>query len=130
MDNTANAETPKFSEMISATLLLLDNASKDYKWNCEQVNIMDKLTQDYLHALELNSLNYKERAKVATKLSKCRMKRRNHKDTARALEPLIEYLNTDRGKNAINSIKEVLGKTRKVEQKMENRVYVPRVESM
>lgn len=43
------------------------------------------------------------------------------------LELLVQYLNTDKGRQLVNLIKEVLGKTRKAEEKMENRVYYPRV---
>lgn len=91
------------------------------------VNKMDNLTQDYLHSLELDGLKYEERAKIATKIAKCRQDRRNHKDTVRALEPLVEWLDTDKGKQLFNLLREVLGKTRKVEERMENRVYVRRI---
>jgi hypothetical protein len=106
---------------------MMDDAVKDYEWNRNEVNRMDKLTQDYLHMLELDNLDYGERAKVATQLQKCRQLRRWHKDTVEILEPLITYLEGDRGKNFLNLLKEVLGKTRRAEEKMANRVYYPRV---
>lgn len=118
---------PKFSESISDFCKFLESAQKDYTWNFDMVHKMDLLTNDYLHELELDDLDYKGRAKLATKLEKCRKDRRNHKDTVQALEPLIEYLNTEKGKQFLNLLKEVLGKTRKVEERMENRVYVRRV---
>lgn len=43
------------------------------------------------------------------------------------LEPLVQYLNTDKGRQLVNLLKEVLGKTRKAEEKIESRVYYPRV---
>jgi hypothetical protein len=88
---------------------------------------MDKLTQDYLHMLELNELDYKQRAKLMTQLRKCRRLRRQHKDTVEILEPLIQYLESDKGKNFLNLLKEVLGKTRKAEERMDNRTYYHRV---
>ena len=57
---------PKFSATISEFIEMMESASKDYAWNYNEVNRMDKLTQDYLHKLELGNLDYKERAKVAT----------------------------------------------------------------
>ena len=88
---------------------------------------MDRLTQDYLHKLELENLDYKERAKVATQLAQCRQARRACKDTVEVLKPLVEFLESDRGKNLYNLVREALGKTRKVEERMETRVYFPRV---
>lgn len=119
--------SPHFSMYIAGVCNMLDDAQKDYSWSREEVNRMDKLTQDYLHMLELDNLDYGERAKVATQLSRCRQLRREHKDTAEILEPLIQYLESDKGRNLCNLLKEVLGKTRKAEEKMENRIYHPRV---
>lgn len=117
---------PKFSYAIGELIELLESAKKDYYWNADEVNRLNGLQQDYLHKLELDGLNYGERAKVATKLMKCRQDRRDSKDMVRVLEPLIKFLESDRGKNMLNLMKEVLGKTRRVEKDMECRVYVPR----
>lgn len=118
---------PKFSSSISEFVQMMENASKDYAWNYDEVNRMDKLTQDYLHKLELGELDYKERAKVATQLAQCRRSRRECKDTVEVLEPLVQFLESDKGKTLYNLVREALGKTRKVEERMETRVYVPRV---
>ena len=120
-------QMPKFSQAISASIMMMDFAVKDYVWSREQVGQMDKLTQDYLHALELDGLDYAERAKVATKLQQCRQLRRAHKDTAEILEPLVQFIESDKGKNMLNLLREALGKTRTAEGRMETRVYHPRV---
>lgn len=52
--------------------------------------------------------------------------RRAHKDTAEILDPLVQYLDTENGKRLCNLLKEVLGKTRRVEERMEGRIYYPR----
>ena len=120
-------QNPKFSPTISAFLNMIDQVQSDYAWNSEEITRLDKLTQDYLHILELDSPDYKERAKIATQLQKCRQDRRTSKDTIEILEPLVSYLDTDNGKKAINLMKEVLGRTRKAETKMEHRAYRFRV---
>lgn len=122
---TKNA--PRFSQVIGGFLAMLDNAVEDYKWNYEEVNRMDSLTQDYLHKLELEELTYQERAKIATALKRCRRARRASKDTVETLTPLIAFLETEKGKNLINLTREILGQTRKVESRMETRTYFPRV---
>ena len=120
-------QKPQFSPHISEFCKLMENAQKDYAWNYEQVGRLDRLTQDYLHKLELENLDYRERAKVATALANCRRQRRACKDTVEVLEPLVQFLESDKGKNLFNLVREVLGKTRKTEERMETRTYVPRV---
>jgi phage shock protein A len=121
---------PKFSETISSFIAAMDDAVKDYEWNSNQVNVMDRLTQDYLHALELDAKNYKERARIATRLADCRQKRRDHKDLAQAIKPLATYLASEKGREMMNSIRQTLDKTRKVESYLEHRSYIPRVLEM
>lgn len=118
---------PQFSPYISGFCQLMEDAQKDHAWNYEQVGRLDRLTQDYLHKLELENLDYKERAKVATALANCRRQRRECKDTVEVLEPLVQFLESDKGKHLFNLVREALGKTRKVEERMETRTYVPRV---
>ena len=126
MSKKNNCGVPQFSYAIGELIELLENAKKDYYWNTDEVNRLNGLQQDFLHQLELDGLNYAERAKVATKLMKCRQDRRDSKDMVRVLDPLVKYLESDKGKNMLNLMKEVLGKTRRVEKEMEHRIYVPR----
>ena len=126
MSKKNSCNVPQFSYAIGELIELLENAKKDYYWNTDEVNRLNGLQQDYLHQLELDGLNYGERAKVATKLMKCRQDRRDSKDMVRVLDPLLKYLESDKGKNMLNLMKEVLGKTRRIEKEMEHRVYVPR----
>lgn len=126
MSKKNSCSVPQFSYAIGELIELLENAKKDYYWNTDEVNRLNGLQQDFLHKLELDGLNYAERAKVATKLMKCRQDRRDSKDMVRVLDPLVKYLESDKGKNMLNLMKEVLGKTRRVEKEMEHRIYVPR----
>lgn len=114
---------PQFSTTISDFCTMVSDVLSDYEWNKTEVNRLDRLTQDYLHQLELNDLNYSERAKVATKLTKCRQLRRESKDTVEILEPFVEFIESEKGKQTMNLMREALGKTRKVESKMETRTY-------
>lgn len=126
MSKKNSCSVPQFSYAIGELIELLENAKKDYYWNTDEVNRLNGLQQDFLHKLELDGLNYAERAKVATKLMKCRQDRRDSKDMVQVLDPLVKYLESDKGKNMLNLMKEVLGKTRRVEKEMEHRIYVPR----
>lgn len=122
-----NQDAPNFSETISTFIKMMDDAKKDFDWNNAELKRMDDLTQDYLHSLELDGLGYKERARLATKLAECRRKRREHKDMVLCLEPLVSFIESDKGKTTLNLMREALGKTRKIEKYMENRKYFRRV---
>lgn len=114
---------PQFSPCINEFCNMVSDATKNYAWNKEEMNRLDKLTQDYLHKLELGGLDYKGRAKIATKLTQCRKLRRMSKDTIEVLEPFINFLESEKGKNMMNLMRDALGKTRKVEERMMNRSY-------
>lgn len=58
------SKPPQFSESIGAFCRMMEDAQKDYAWNYSEVNRMDRLTQDYLHKLELDGLDYKERQRL------------------------------------------------------------------
>lgn len=118
---------PVRSKYISDFCAMVDEIQKDFAWNVSEVNRLDKLTQDYLHVLELQDTNYKKRASLATKLANCRRERRESKDTIEILEPLIAFLESEKGKNMMNLMREALGKMRKVEERMKNRSYRFRV---
>ena len=121
------SDKPQFSVCLSDFLNLITEAQRDYQWNYDEVNRLDRLTQDYLHQLELDGLDYRGRAKVATQIKDCRQLRRASKDTVEVLEPLMEFINSDKGKNLLNLLRETLGKTRRAEQYMETRSYRRRV---
>ncbi len=114
---------PQFSNCVSDFCGMVESARTDYEWNREEVNRLDKLTQDYLHQLELERLDYGGRAKVATQLSRCRQLRRASKDTVEVLEPLVLFLDSDKGRDMMNLMRETLGKIRKVEERMKTRAY-------
>lgn len=123
----AEQQSALFSKSISDFLTMLEETKKAYAWHYDEVNRLDLLTQDYLHKLELEDLSYHERAKVATEISLCRKQRRESKDIVGVLRPIIEFLESDKGKNLLNLMREVLGKTRKAEEYLGNRTYIPRV---
>lgn len=116
-------EQQKLSEQISDVLSFFESAQKEYEERQAELAHCNDMTQDILHSLELDGLLYDDRAKLATKLSRCRQSRRTAKDRALTLDPLIELLSSDKGKQFSRQLSEVLGKTRGAERRLENRVY-------
>lgn len=117
---------PPLSQAVSDFCNLADQSSKDYDWYKEEMLRLDRLTQDYLHKLELEKLDRNQRAKIGTALSKCRRERRVAKDAMELLSPLVEFALDETNQKALNRLKMVLGKIRKTEKDMKTRVYYPR----
>lgn len=118
----------KQSEIISAFLKLLDDVPKEYKVAYDIVNEKDKEVQDIMHEAELNQLKTNEKAKLMTELQNNRRERRYWKDKVDEYQPLNDYLNQSKEfKNVINQLKQILGKVRKAEKYLEERIYKPRI---
>lgn len=115
------------SQFIKNFLEFVQNVKSDYDYNVEAMRKEDRITQDYLHMLELEDLSYHERSKVATKLVENRKARRDYKDMVEELEPIIEFLEDPANKKVIDHMSHLLGKVRKVESYHQNRFYMPKV---
>ena len=131
----------KVSKNIESFLNFYDAVKRDYDTAFEMVNQCDKLTQDLLHRLELESLSTGEKNKIATQLKYCRKDRRYWKDIVEETESFVNMFNqteaslSDGKKKAeveanrrfINMLREALGKTRRQEGYHANRSYKPRI---
>ena len=131
----------KTSKNIENFLNFYDAVKRDYDTAFEMVNQCDKLTQDLLHRLELESLSTGEKNKIATQLKYCRRDRRYWKDIVEETESFVNMFNqteaslSDGKKKAeveanrrfINMLREALGKTRRQEGYHANRSYKPRI---
>lgn len=117
----------KYSEYISEFLNFVADAQVKHRIYSEEVANQDKLTQDYLHSLELDDLKCDERSKVATKLAINRKDRRYYKDRVEEFEPIVEFFADPQHKKMLNLMTKVLGDVRKAESYHKNRKYIPRV---
>lgn len=114
----------KISEIVADFLNMIEDCQRKYEWAYEQVGIEDKRTVDLMHELEFEKSS-KERAKIATKLYKCRNDRREYKDLVQLTEKMNWW--TERNQIGINVLKETLGRLRREEEWQETRTYTPRV---
>ena len=87
----------------------------------------NKLSQDYLHKLELETTKAPERNKIATRLATCLKDRRYYKDHVEELEPMFELISDPKMKPFLDQLKQVLGKVRKQEKYHESRKYKQKV---
>lgn len=117
----------KPSEYITEFLNFVSAAQSQYRFCFDEVNQQDKLTQDYLHSLELDSLKCDERSKLATKLAINRKDRRYYKDRVEEFEPLVKFFEEPKNKDVLHKLTQVLGQVRKAENYHKDRTYIPRV---
>ena len=118
--------TIKNSEIISEFLKLLDRAAKEYPIAYEMVGEKDKETTDFMHEVELEKHDQNEKAKMMTKLKRIRNERRYWKNKVDELQPIHEFVSDKSFKSAMEQLKQLLGKVRKVENYLEDRNYKPR----
>lgn len=117
----------KPSEYISEFLNFISSAQKSYSFYIAEQEKQEKLTQDYLHSLELDGLKRDERSKVATKLAINRKERRYYKDRVEELEPIAMFFSDPQNKKVLDKLTQVLGAVRKQETYHKDRIYVPKV---
>ena len=115
------------SQFIKTFLDFVDNARSDYNFNLEAMKNEERITQDYLHKLELEGLNCRERSKIATQLAANRQARRSYKDAVEELEPIVDFFEDPQNKKLIDHMAQLLGQVRKVENYHQRRFYVPKV---
>ena len=113
------------SKDLSEFLKFVRQVQSDYNIACDNMNLCDKATQDYLHDMEFG--DYESQRKVGPKLAKVRQARRIYKDASEVLEPLATFLKDQNTKAVFNKLSDILGKTRQLEKRQEGRVYYARV---
>lgn len=113
----------KLSDEIACILSFLRNVKTIYSNNRELLQMHDRKTSDFNHALELENLNYGERAKLATKQRDNLLERRKCKDILAEYQPIAELLDSKEGTRFLNLLSEALGKVRKQEKQHETRTY-------
>lgn len=123
----AGEKQQTISECLSEFCKFCNEVDQAYTYNYNEVNRLERKTQDYLHILELKASNYKERAKVATKLSRCRQERRESKDFLEDAQSLVNFLRSDKGVSLMKSLSAVIGNTRKAEEYHKTREYKFRI---
>lgn len=114
------------SNYLSEFLNFITEAQSHYRFCVDEMETQDKLTQDFLHSLELDELKCKERSKLATQLSINRKDRRYFKDRIEELEPVVAFFEEEQNKKVLNNLKNVLGDIRKAERYHKNRTYIPK----
>ena len=117
----------KRSEYISCFLDFVKAVEGEFRYYNQLMETENKLSQDYLHKLELETTKVPERNRIATRLATCRKDRRYYKDHVEELEPMYELISDPKMKPFLEHLKQVLGKVRKQEKYHECRTYKPKV---
>lgn len=68
----------------------------EYKDSYNKVGNYDKELQDMIHQLELTNMEYKERAKLATKMQESRIDRRKYKNIVDEINSLYSFITNNK----------------------------------
>ena len=109
---------------VENILKIIGQATPDFQYANDVWRDCDEETQDILHDLEIVPHTHNERGHLAKRLAEVRKIRRNAKDDAETLAPLVDW--ADKNTTAINQLKETLGAMRKRDALHTNRVYFRR----
>ena len=120
-------EEMPLSEKVQCLLDVLGMVQRVYDESNAKVTHLDHLTQDYLHALELEATSYHERARVATALKQCREERRPFKDNVYLTEPIMSYLKSQEGKKLLGRLEHLRNIAHNTERCALGKKYSPRV---
>ena len=115
------------SEQLTNFLNFIKEAESEYIYFSGLLENENKITQDLLHKLELDTTTAKERNKIATLLANNRKDRRYYKNQVEQLQPIIDIINNQSCKPFLKQLNEALGKVRKAEEYHKNRKYFPRI---
>jgi len=118
----------QLSEKIEQFLDLCASCKPAHDFSLEIVTKCERVTTDYLHALELGNFTYAERAKMSTAERKNRIERRAAKDLVELHEALRKWLDLQDTKASLNMLKQTLGEVRKIERYHANRTYIKRAD--
>ena len=115
----------KNSEKIKAFLDFVEECRASNEIARNGISEEEKLQQDLLHAIEFES-NGKKRSVIDTKLHKCRIDRRKHKDIFEETDDIVQFFKEPSHKKTLEQLRQLLGKVRKAERYHEHRTYIPR----
>lgn len=116
------------SEQIAAFLDMLREARMDHNIAVQRESDADKETQDIMHWSEFQAGQASQDAKAAIldAQSLVRQHRRQAKDTAEILRPVISWVD-DHGQ-IVKSLERLLGEVRKAEKNTESRCYTEKTD--
>ena len=122
----------KLSEEIEVVLHFFERCKLDYRWHESQLEAEENLGNTLRHEIEGVGVEfkappkYKDRARLATGLQEALISRRIAKDLIAVYKPMVDFVDSDVGKNAINHLKQKLGEVRKIEEYMQDRTFYKR----
>ena len=105
----------------------VDQCAKDYQYSSGIVSEEDKRLLDLVHEMEF-AADSKERNRVATRMQKSRVLRRQNKDIVKQNELLVKFFEEPENRKVLNKLRQLLGRQRKEEEYLaSDRTYNPRV---
>lgn len=116
----------KVSEQIKDFLDFIDECRELNSMAYSGVGEEDKRHQDLTHAIEFED-DPEKIARIGMRIHQNRIERRAYKDIYEITSPVVEFARDPQNKRTLDQARQLLGKVRKVENRHENRFYIPRI---
>ena len=117
------------SDYISTFLQFMRTIDTEYNYYVEEVEKYQNATQDLLHILEFQDLDAVKMMKLAKQLREIRRERRKCKNIVEIYEPIVKFIDDPNTNKDIKDLERLLGKVRKLEDRLSNRKYSIKVKT-
>lgn len=111
----AKNEDINYAVVIQKFIDFLQNCKFEYEAQVQEVWKHDRRQQDQLHDLEFAD-NYDERNKIATRIHRERVERRELKDKVARLEKIAKFVSNKQNKQFIEGLKSLVSEQVKIEE--------------
>lgn len=111
----AKNEDINYAVVIQEFIDFLQNCKFEYEAQVQELWKHDRRQQDQLHDLEFAD-NYNERNKIATRIHRERVERRELKDRVARLEKIAKFVSNKQNKQFIEGLKSLVSEQIKTEE--------------
>ena len=116
-----------FNEIGNIIIEKVNEVCINYEEASKKVKHFDNEMTDFLHDLELEATTVSDRSKLATKMRKNRIARREEKDITEHYFNIYNFLSQGNNKKIVMLFAEELKRNKKLDENRNQRQYVKRV---
>ena len=115
----------KAEQYVNTLIDILSDIKQTYEFNYENVNDLDKETQDLEHEIELSNFDSKKGYKLVKEFKRVRQERRKLCDENLTLKFLYDYF--AKYPNMVTDLQKSRGEIKRKTEELSNRFYTPKI---
>lgn len=115
----------KAKQHVDNLIDILKDIKDTYDFNYQNINDLDKETQDLEHEIEIGQYDSKKGYKLVKEFRRVRQERRKLSDENATLKYLYDYFTNQ--KTMLKDLQDIRGEIKREEDKLINRLYMPKI---